>query len=111
MQAEGHINEAACDIVDYVRGGFSALQYGTINYLPCYAAAGLLIKLGIFNNTGQVWSSHVLDAIASAQRCSSPTFCHHSNTSIMVVMRNGCDDMCTSVLDARLQRSVLLDHN
>ena len=67
MQAEGHINEAACDIVNYVRGGFSALQYGSVNYLPCYAAAGLLIKLGMFNNTGQVCSSRVLRAIASAR--------------------------------------------
>lgn len=60
LQAEGHLHEAAQDIVNYVRGGFSALQYGTIKYLPCYAAAGLLIKLGSFNSLGEVWSSHAL---------------------------------------------------
>lgn len=54
LQAEGHLYEAAQDIVNYVTGGFSALQYGSINYLPCYAAAGLLVKLGIFNCLGEV---------------------------------------------------------
>ena len=60
LQAEGHLHEAAQDIVNYVRGGFSALQYGPIKYLPCYAAAGLLIKLGIFNSFGEVGMYHAL---------------------------------------------------
>lgn len=54
LQAEGHLHEAAQDIVNYVQGGFSALQYGAINYLPCYAAAGLVVKLGMFNSLGKV---------------------------------------------------------
>lgn len=58
LQAEGHLQEAVEDIVNYVKGGFSALQYGNISYLPCYAAAGLLIKLGLFNTHGEVWSSY-----------------------------------------------------
>lgn len=62
MQAEGHIHEAVKDLVKYVKGGFSALQYDSMEYLPCYAAAGLLIKLGLFklglfNHLGKVWSS------------------------------------------------------
>lgn len=54
MQAEGHIHEAVKDLVKYVKGGFSALQYDSMEYLPCYAAAGLLIKLGLFNHLGKV---------------------------------------------------------
>ena len=56
MQAEGHLHEAVQDIENYVKEGFSALQYGSISYLPCYAAAGLLVKLGLFNTLGGVWS-------------------------------------------------------
>ena len=61
MQAEGHLHEAVqdIDIESYVKGGFAALQYGSINYLPCYAAAGLLVKLGLFNTLGKVWSSYI----------------------------------------------------
>ncbi|KAL3138704.1 hypothetical protein ABBQ32_006459 [Trebouxia sp. C0010 RCD-2024] len=51
LKAEGHLHEA---VQNYVRGGFAALQYGSINYLPCYAAAGLLVKLGLFNTLGGV---------------------------------------------------------
>lgn len=56
LQAEGQLHEAARDIVNYVQGGFSALQHGAIdiNYLPCYAAAGLVVKLGMFNSLGKV---------------------------------------------------------
>lgn len=54
MQAEGHLHEAAQDLVNYVQGGLPALQYGSINYLPCYAAAGLLIKLGNIYSLGKV---------------------------------------------------------
>lgn len=54
LQAEGHLHEAVQGIVTYVKGGFSALQYGAIDYLPCYAAAGLLVKLGMFNSSGAV---------------------------------------------------------
>lgn len=46
-KAEGHIHKVR-DLVKYVNGGFSALQYDSIKYLLCYAAAGLLIKLGLF---------------------------------------------------------------
>ena len=60
LQTEGHLHKAAQDIVNYVRGGFSALQYGTIKYLPCYAAAGLHIKLGSFNSLGEVWYGHAM---------------------------------------------------
>ena len=59
MRAEGHLHEAVQDIENYVKGGFAALQYGSINYLPCSAAAGLLVKLGLFDTLGKVWSSHV----------------------------------------------------
>ncbi|KAL3155475.1 hypothetical protein ABBQ38_011029 [Trebouxia sp. C0009 RCD-2024] len=53
-QAEGQLHDAVQDIENYVKGGFAALQYGSINYLPCYAAAGLLVKLGLFNTLGEV---------------------------------------------------------
>lgn len=59
MQAEGHLHEAVQDIENCVKGGFAALQYGSINYLPCYAAAGLIVKLGLFNTLGEVWSSYL----------------------------------------------------
>ncbi len=68
MQAEGRIHEAVEDIEKYVKGGFSPLQYGSVKYLPCYAAAGLLIKLGLFNHLGEVWSSCVVHAIALMQQ-------------------------------------------
>lgn len=60
LQEEGQLDEAAESIVNYVRGGFAVLQYGSINYLPCYAAAGLLVKLGIFDSHGKVWSPYAL---------------------------------------------------
>ncbi|DBB09782.1 TPA: hypothetical protein ACH3X3_001411 [Trebouxia sp. C0006] len=68
-KAEGHLHEAAQDIVNYVQGGFSALQYGAINYLPCYAAAGLVVKLGMFNSLGKVqWMKTEFDMSSSKHR-------------------------------------------
>lgn len=60
LQDKGHLHEAAENIQEYVRGGFSSLQYGTIDYLPCYAAAGLLVKLGMIHTCGKVWFYHIL---------------------------------------------------
>ncbi len=48
VQADGDLHEAVKDIEEYVKGGFLALLYGRIQYLPCYAAAGLRINLGLF---------------------------------------------------------------
>ena len=53
------------------REAFEALQYGSINYLPCYVAAGLLVKLGLFNTLGEVWSISWFHAIALLQQHSS----------------------------------------
>ncbi|KAL3147880.1 hypothetical protein ABBQ32_002601 [Trebouxia sp. C0010 RCD-2024] len=68
-KAEGHLHEAVQDIENYVKGGFAALQYGSINYLPCYAAAGLLVKLGLFNTLGEVcWMKTEFDMSSSKHR-------------------------------------------
>ena len=69
-------DKAVQDIENYVKGGFLALQYGSINYLPCYAAAGLLVKLGLFNTHGEVWSS----SVSMLLPYSSNT--HESNVSV-----------------------------
>ncbi len=54
VQADGDLHEAVKDIEECVKGGFLALLYGRIQYLPCYATAGLRINLGLFNHLGKV---------------------------------------------------------
>ena len=95
MQAEGHLHEAVQDIENYVKGGFLALQYGSINYLPCYAAAGLLVKLGLFHTHGEVWSSSV-SMLLPYLRNTHKVFCQYQH-----LYTDGADLVCASAGDAR----------
>ena len=53
-QGAGDDDAAEADVAKYVAGGLLPLHYGSIKYLPCYAAAGARIKLGYFNESGKV---------------------------------------------------------
>lgn len=53
-QGAGDDDAAEADVAKYVAGGLLPLHYGSIKYLPCYAAAGARIKLGYFDQSGKV---------------------------------------------------------
>ncbi|KAL3145112.1 hypothetical protein ABBQ38_001721 [Trebouxia sp. C0009 RCD-2024] len=52
-QGAGDDDAAEADVAKYVAGGLLPLHYGSIKYLPCYAAAGARIKLGYFDESGK----------------------------------------------------------
>ncbi len=53
-QGAGDADAAEADVEKYVDGGLHPLHYGSVKYLPCYAAAGARVKLGYFDQAGQV---------------------------------------------------------
>ena len=53
-QGAGDDDAAEADVEKYVAGGLDKLHYGSVKYLPCYAAAGCWVKLGYFDQPGQV---------------------------------------------------------
>ena len=58
---------AEADVEKYVAGGLHPLHYGSVKYLPCYAAAGARVKLGYFDQAGQVcpeasWAFYLITA-------------------------------------------------
>lgn len=56
-QGAGDDDQAEADVAKYVGGGMPALHYGSIRYLPCYAAAGARVKLGYFDESGKVYAT------------------------------------------------------
>ena len=53
-QGAGDADAAEADVEKYVAGGLHPLHYGSVKYLPCNAAAGARVKLGYFDQAGQV---------------------------------------------------------
>ena len=49
------------ELEGYIKGGLEPLHYGGIKYLPCYAAAGSRVTLGLFNDIGKVGSKGSLE--------------------------------------------------
>ncbi|KAL3148601.1 hypothetical protein ABBQ38_014029 [Trebouxia sp. C0009 RCD-2024] len=65
----GDDDAAEADVAKYVAGGLLPLHYGSIKYLPCYAAAGARIKLGYFDQSGKVhWMLNPFDMRVPSQR-------------------------------------------
>ena len=54
LQGQGNERQAVTELEGYVKGGLESLHYGSIKYLPCYAAAGSRVTLGLFNDIGKV---------------------------------------------------------
>lgn len=68
LQGSGAGDEAEADVAEYVAGGLPPLHYSNVKYLPCYAAAGARIRLGYFDESGQV---HAEAIVGSACACTS----------------------------------------
>ena len=62
-QGAGADDAAEADVANYVAGGLLPLHYGSIKYLPCYAAAGARIKLGYFDQSGKVCPEAIIGPI------------------------------------------------
>ncbi len=54
LQGQGNEHQAVTELESYAKGGLESLHYGSIKYLPCYAAAGSRVTLGLFNDVGKV---------------------------------------------------------
>ena len=54
LQGQGNERQSVTKLEGYVKGGLAPLHYGTIKYLPCYAAAGSRVTFGMFNDIGKV---------------------------------------------------------
>ncbi|KAL3151520.1 hypothetical protein ABBQ38_012518 [Trebouxia sp. C0009 RCD-2024] len=68
-KGQGNDRQAVTELEGYVKGGLDSLHYASIKYLPCYAAAGSRVTLGLFNNIGKVtWMQHVFDMSHAAHR-------------------------------------------
>ncbi|KAL3131377.1 hypothetical protein ABBQ38_007692 [Trebouxia sp. C0009 RCD-2024] len=68
-KGQGNDRQAVTELEGYVKGGLDSLHYGSIKYLPCYAAAGSRVTLGLFNNIGKVtWMQHTFDMSRVAHR-------------------------------------------
>ena len=48
------LNNAICDLKDYVKGGLGAAQYGRIPGIPAYAASGLQLQFCYITREGEV---------------------------------------------------------
>lgn len=54
LQGQGNERQSVTELEGYMKGGLAPLHYGSIKYLPCYAAAGSRVTFGLFNDIGKV---------------------------------------------------------
>ncbi|DBB11525.1 TPA: hypothetical protein ACH3X3_006927 [Trebouxia sp. C0006] len=68
-KGQGNEHQAVTELESYVKGGLESLHYGSIKYLPCYAAAGSRVTLGLFNDVGKVtWMQQPFDMMLAPHR-------------------------------------------
>ena len=73
------------ELEGYVKGGIAPLHYGSIKYLPCYAAAGSQVTLGLFNDVGKVSFESIIFAKAKCLWDAIPVTCISASCQLQLL--------------------------
>ena len=75
------------ELEGYVKGGLAPLHYGSIKYLPCYAAAGSRVTFGMFNDVGKVSFESIIFEGARCLWDAIPMTCISASRQLLLLAR------------------------
>ena len=75
------------ELEGYVKGGLAPLHYGSIKYLPCYAAAGSQVTFGMFNDIGKVCFESIVFEGAKCLCDAIPITCLSASCRLLLLAR------------------------